>query len=176
MKKFHLIIFTLLSVLWLFNGCDKATVVEEGDDSEDTGIYSLTVRDNLVTLKAEKADLGTVLKDLAVKTGIEIDLDPGVKDSISIFFEALSLEEALRRITPNYSLVFNQEEGRNEFRIIRVVIPASSRQPGLEGGPAISEESDLAPESSLDQSADNETEITVEHVEPNYQVPAEAAE
>src|SRR5262249_41438326 len=68
--------------------------------------FVLTVKDNLISLKAKDASLKEILEEIGRM--MKIDVIAGIPDTTKITeFENLSVEEAVNRLSRNYSYVMD---------------------------------------------------------------------
>ena len=81
--------------------------------------FVLTVKDNLISLKAKDASLKEVLEEIGRKMNIEVLALLPEQEKITTEFETLPLEEAIERLIRNYPhLIVSQEGDRRITRII----------------------------------------------------------
>lgn len=91
--------------------------------------FVLTVKDNLISLRAKDASLKEVLEEIGRKMKIDVLASIPENQKITAEFEKLSVEEAVNRLTTNYSFVMDSTKG--ERRITKVVILHQGRETAL---------------------------------------------
>jgi subtilisin family serine protease len=98
----------------------------------ETQTLRITVRDGLISMDVQNAEIGCVLAELAQKSAIALTIDGALEGRVSIKLEDVTLEEALRRLSRNTALVFEYDPDRKAYRIIRGAAYATSPK---EAGP-----------------------------------------
>ena len=122
-------VFTIFIVLFTISGvCYGAGNQESSVANERSGKKSfyLSVRNGLISLDAQEADLRQILTEFSNKTNVVIEIDADVEKNISISFRETPLDEAMRKITGNRAMVFLKEKGQNVEHLSKVVILAGS--------------------------------------------------
>jgi hypothetical protein len=125
-----LAVFTIFVVLFtIFGVCysagnQESSVVNERPEEKS---FHLSVRNGLVSLDAQKADLREILTEISNKTKVVIEIGAGVEDSITTSFCNIPIDEALKKITGNWAMVFLKEKGQNVEHLSKVVILAGSQ-------------------------------------------------
>src|SRR4029434_7116507 len=89
----------------------------------------LTVRDNLISLKAKDVSLKEVLEEIGRR--MKIDVIAGIPDTTKITaeFETLSVEEAVNRLSTNYSYVMDSTNG--ERKITKIIVLEKGKETEL---------------------------------------------
>jgi hypothetical protein len=95
----------------------------------DKGKYELSVKDNLVSLRAEDAFLKKILEDIGQRMNIEVFARIPAEDKITIRFANLTLEEALKKFKTNYALVTDSKD--KQGNITRMVVVPDGQQANL---------------------------------------------
>jgi hypothetical protein len=82
--------------------------------------FVLTVKDNLISLDAKNASLKEILEEIGRKMKIEVLA--GIPDTkkITAEFENLSIEEAINKLSTNYSYAMDSTNG--ERRITKIIV------------------------------------------------------
>ena len=83
--------------------------------------FVLTIQDNLLSLKATDALLIEVLEEVGRRMKIEMVAAVPEKEKITAEFNQLPLEEAIKRLTPNYSHAMISEPGGKKISKIIVL-------------------------------------------------------
>src|SRR3990172_4136181 len=83
--------------------------------------FVLTIQDNLLSLKATDASLLEILEEVGRRMKIEIVAAVLEKEKITAEFDKLSLEDAIKRLTPNYSHAMISEPGGKKISKIIVL-------------------------------------------------------
>lgn len=71
--------------------------------------YQLTLHNDRITLHADQVRLVTLMNDLAIKTQVNVYIEPGLNPYISADFNNKSLQEALESIIPPLNHAFKWE-------------------------------------------------------------------
>jgi type II secretory pathway component GspD/PulD (secretin) len=95
----------------------------------EKGEYELSVKDNLVSLRAEDAFLKKILEDIGQRMKIEVFARIPAEDKITIRFANLKLEEALKKFKTNYALVTDSKDKNGNIK--RIVVVPEGQQANL---------------------------------------------
>jgi type II secretory pathway component GspD/PulD (secretin) len=81
--------------------------------------FVLTVKENLISLKAKDASLKKVLEEIGRRMSIEVLALLPEQEKVTTEFEQLPLEEAIERLTRNYpNLIVSHESDKRITKII----------------------------------------------------------
>ncbi len=80
--------------------------------------FTMTVKDNLISLKAKDASLIEVLEEIGRRMNIEVLALLPEQEKITTEFEKLPLEEAIKRLSENHSHLIVSQEDRRITKII----------------------------------------------------------
>lgn len=80
------------------------------------------------SLEATDADLKDVLRVLADKTGVRIDAAPGVEGRLTVKLVDLPLEELLKRLCANRTIVYRYEPQTGRYAILQAKAYATSAE------------------------------------------------
>jgi hypothetical protein len=108
----------ILMMLLLFSSA-LAKAVEEAK-SEIPSNYVLAIEDGLITLNAKDASLKDIFKELGKRMDIEVKAMVPEEEKITIAFDRLSLEDAIKRLSINY--VYLIDSNREEGKITKIVV------------------------------------------------------
>lgn len=125
-----LAVFKIFIVLFTISGVCYGDRNQEGSVSNERlgeKSFYLSICDGLVSLNAHEADLQEILTEISDRTKVVIEIGAGVEDSITTSFREIPLDEALKKITSNWAMVFLKEKGQNVEHLSKVVILAGSQ-------------------------------------------------
>lgn len=86
----------------------------------------VSFENGLLSLTAREAEIGAVLRAVAEKAGIGLTVGEGVAGTISLAFEGIPVEEALRRLCENRAIVYEYDDKTKTCRVIRAAAFAST--------------------------------------------------
>jgi hypothetical protein len=109
---------SMLAAAQIFGGEAERTTKGKPAAKAD---FVLTVKDNLISLKAKDASLKEVLEEIGRR--MKVDVVAGIPDTkkITAEFENLSIEEAVSRLSTNYSYVMDSTNGKKKITKIIVL-------------------------------------------------------
>jgi hypothetical protein len=107
--------------------------------------FVLTVKDNLISLKAKDASLKGVLEEIGRR--MKIDVIAGIPDTTKITaeFENLSVEAAVNRLSTNYSYVMDSTTGQR--KITKIIVLEKGKETAVSTPTTKKEEKPVKPES-----------------------------
>lgn len=90
-------------------------------------------RNNILSVKAKKQPLAFVLLKLGEELGIPVDIQYETKDVIDTEITKMSVEDAVRRLSPNIRLFLRADLLHSERRALRLVLtdPTKTAQQGI---------------------------------------------
>ena len=112
-----LLISLLITPNSLFGGeADKKYEVQ----AESRADFVLTIKDSLISLTAKDASLKEIVEEIGRRMKIEVVADISEEEKITIRFDKLSLEDAIKRLRTSYAYVWNSE--KEEGKITKIVL------------------------------------------------------
>jgi hypothetical protein len=121
-RLFCYLISSLFLPFLLFHSVLGAEEKKEINPSSSTYILSLAFTNGLLTIEADNAPLGEVLRELFQKTGTEFILRaPSLSTNLlSVSFRDLTVREAIERLLRNYSYVL-EYGGSNHYTSVTIL-------------------------------------------------------
>lgn len=112
-----LLIFLLITPNSLFGEeADKKSEVK----AESRTDFVLTIKEDLISLSAKDASLKEIVEDMGRRMKIEVVADISEEEKITIGFDKLSLEDAIKKLRTSYAYVWNSE--KEEGKITKIVL------------------------------------------------------
>jgi hypothetical protein len=102
-----LIIIFALSISLNSYASDKGE--EENSSAMDSPNYTLTVKNNQISLKAQNASLKKIIEQLGRELNIQTDARISADDKISIEFTNLPLKEAVKQLSKDYAFITDKQ-------------------------------------------------------------------
>lgn len=106
-------------------GIEPATE-EEKKKLEDQPLR-ITYQNYQLSVKAKKQPLPLVLLKIGEQIGIPVDIQDERMDIVDADISKLSVEDAVRRISPNVKLFVRADLTRAERRVLRMVLPGPTK-------------------------------------------------
>ncbi len=120
-KKLLIVVVILLPFVLipsvLFGGEDEKKV--EGK-SESKASIVLTIKDEIVSLKAKDASLKEIIEEIGRKMKIEVIANITEEEKVTLKFDRLSIADALEKLTTNYGYVMDSE--KKEKKITKIIV------------------------------------------------------
>lgn len=176
-EKFLAIVILMLLPMFIiphhiFAGDDDKKPVGE---SESKANFVLTIKENLISLKANDVSLKEILEEIGHRMKIEVDAHIPEEEKITIEFDKLSLEDAIKRLSTNY--VYFMDSKKEEGRITKIVllpkgegtvlsIPAIKEPEVIEGQKVVRPESSTIREKSQQPKTEETGKEESPHPEP----------
>lgn len=91
-----------------------------------TPSFSLSVGDGRYTLHAENAKLAEVLGKVSEVSGIQIQVDPGLTETVSADVQGVTLEELLQAVTRSQAMVFEREG--TGYRLVQTLVTSQQKE------------------------------------------------
>ncbi len=82
--------------------------------------YSLTIEENMVSLKATDASLKKIIEDIGKRMKIEVNMMLPEDEKVTVEFDKLPLKDALERLSSNYAYLTNSE--KQDGRITKIMV------------------------------------------------------
>jgi hypothetical protein len=103
---------------------------EDAKKQEEEKPLRISFKDNLLTVKAKKQPLSLVLLKIGEELGIPVDIQELTSSIVDADISKLSVEDAVRQLSPNIRLFLRADLTRAERRALRLVLaePAKTTQ------------------------------------------------
>jgi type II secretory pathway component GspD/PulD (secretin) len=109
----------------LFGGeAERKTTIQPATKPD----FVLTVKDSLISLKAKDASLKEVLEEIGRRMNVEVVGNVPSNEKVTAEFEKLPLQEAVQRLSTNYSFQIDSE--KTGKRITKVVVLDKGKETG----------------------------------------------
>lgn len=116
----------ILSILLMFSGAADAQQSQPGKTKP--GTFQVKVNKGLVSLEANEASVAKIFEEIGKQAGITVDSNIAPDEKISIQFDRIPLEDAMKRLAKNVSFSYAQDSNTKNTRISKVVVLAEGRQ------------------------------------------------
>ncbi len=120
-KKLFGVIILLISLLIipsaLFGGEADGNPEAKSEDKAD---FVLTINEGLISLNAKNASLKEIVEEIGRRMKIEVDAHIPKDEKVTLEFEKLSLEDAIKRLSTNYVCLMDSK--KEEGRITKIVL------------------------------------------------------
>jgi len=106
---------------------------EEGKKKLEEQPLRIQFRDNILSVKAKKQPLSLVLLKIGEELGIPVDIQGDAKDVVDTEITKQSVEDVVRKLSPNIRLFLRADLLHSERRALRLVLtdPAKTGVQGL---------------------------------------------
>jgi type II secretory pathway component GspD/PulD (secretin) len=91
--------------------------------------FVVTVKNNLISLKAKDASLKEVLEEIGRQMKIDVVANVPDQERITLEFEKLSIEEAVNKLSRNYLFVADSVKG--ETKITKIIVVEAGNETAL---------------------------------------------
>ena len=117
--KPHFIIFLFILLFAEILFANEPQIESEKIVNKKTG-FTLTIKDDLISLSSNDASFNKILNELGNKLNIEIVSKISDKEKVTIEFKNLLLKEAIDRLSTNYGLLMNT--GKGEKKVSKIFV------------------------------------------------------
>jgi hypothetical protein len=100
----------------------SAQAAQQATPKDPGESFQVRFNDGYLTVKAREAPLVKVFDEIRKQAGIAVDGSIGPEERITIQFERVALEEGLKRLAKNISIVYMQGPKDKSPRIERIVV------------------------------------------------------
>jgi hypothetical protein len=142
-------------VLFLASAAFVSTPIEtfaEQPSTEAAGDgFELSIDQSTISLKATNAPLKAILDQIGEDLNIKVDAQVGDDETVTDEFQGLLVDEAMRRLAPNYAII----TGKSSGKITKIVI-----MPEGEAGQATPTEKKAAPMAGSNETSSGENKST----------------
>jgi len=116
----------------LIEGNTEDGVEPESDEKKEEQPLRVTYQDYTLTVKAKQQPLPLILLKIGEVVGIPVDIQDEKMDLVDANISKLSVEEAIKQLSPNIKLFVRADLSRSERRTLRLVLtePAKAVQDG----------------------------------------------
>jgi len=116
----------------LIEGNTEDGVEPESDEKKEEQPLRVTYQDYILSVKAKQQPLPLILLKIGEVVGIPVDIQDEKMDLVDANISKLSVEEAIKQLSPNIKLFVRADLSRSERRTLRLVLtePAKAVQDG----------------------------------------------
>ena len=90
--------------------------------AESKSDFVLTIKDSLISLTAKDASLKEIVEEIGRRMKIEVVANISEDEKITIHFEKLSIEDAIKRLSTNYIYVADLEKTKGKITKMIVLL------------------------------------------------------
>lgn len=101
-----------------------------------SGTFRVKVAEGHLSVEAKQAPLVKIFEEIGKQAGIVVESSIAPEETITINFDRLPLEEAIKKLTKNVSLFYAQDSKDKAPRIARVVVLGEEKARSLSRAPA----------------------------------------
>lgn len=127
-RSFGVIILLLPLLIITAALCGGETDRKTEGESVRKSKFILTTNDSLLSLRARDASLKEILEAIGRRMKIEMVGNIPQEERITIAFDKLTLEDAIKSLSKNYAFV--KESGKEKERITKITILSENRSRG----------------------------------------------
>ena len=106
----------------LIEGNTEDGVEPESDEKKEEQPLRVTYQDYTLTVKAKQQPLPLILLKIGEVVGIPVDIQDEKMDLVDANISKLSVEEAIKQLSPNIKLFVRADLSRSERRTLRLVL------------------------------------------------------
>jgi hypothetical protein len=125
-------LIALFTIFFYFNGYASEAQSEASADLKKTPDYSLNIKNNRISLKAKNASVKDIIDQIGKELKIKTDTRIARSAKITVEFNNLTLERALKEISEDYAF-FTNKQGKKIEKI--VIYPKGEEAPRIEVTP-----------------------------------------
>lgn len=118
-----------IALLATLAGISPAAEQPKKTETRPTGTFQVNVSDGYLSLNADDAPLAQIFREIAKQARITIDSNIGPGEKITIRLDRVSLEDGIRQLAKNVSVVYAQDANTDTRRIARVVVLSEAKGP-----------------------------------------------
>lgn len=127
--------FLIFLLLWAIAAVDKTALGGSNDAAvakqASGGLETLSIQNGRVTMGVRDVPLTKLLGRLAEIARIDLVVDPGIDETVTLTFDGISLEEAIKELCRNRAMIYQYIPETNTYRIIG--LSAQKRQSASDG-------------------------------------------
>jgi len=106
----------------LIEGNTEDGVEPESDEKKEEQPLRVTYQDYILSVKAKQQPLPLILLKIGEVVGIPVDIQDEKMDLVDANISKLSVEEAIKQLSPNIKLFVRADLSRSERRTLRLVL------------------------------------------------------
>jgi hypothetical protein len=94
------------------------------------GEFVVAIHDDRISLNANAAPLAPLLAEIGRRLNIEVAAPIPIEETVTLVFDRLSLEEALKRFSPYVDVVYVKSEETGPGQIVKLTMIPKQEPPG----------------------------------------------
>ena len=121
----------VLSITFLvaLSAVSPAAEQSKKTETRPTGLFQVNVSDGHLSLNADEAPLAQIFREIARQARITIDSNIGPEEKVTTRLDRVPLEDGIRQLAKNVSVVYAQDANTDTRRIARVVVLSEAKGP-----------------------------------------------
>jgi hypothetical protein len=101
-----------------------------------SGTFRVKVAEEHLSVEANQAPLAKIFEEIGKQARIVVDSSIGPEEKVTIHFDRVPLEEAIKKLAKNVSVFYSQDSKDKAPRIARVVVLGEEKTRSLSRSPA----------------------------------------
>ena len=99
-----------------------------GSSKTPQSVFQVKVSNGTLSLDAQEAPLGKVFEEIGKQAGIMVEGNLGLAETVTMRFDKVPLEEGIKRLSNNVTIVYGEKPNDTGHRITKIVVLSEDKR------------------------------------------------